>query len=101
MQLDQVSMMTEKLYQGDEKILMTIFGLMGKEQLNAAIDKFSVRLAIFKMFSFYPKTFKEAAVYSITITFPTIGNVEQKWGRSSFKLRAIRAADSSNEEIIW
>lgn len=42
MQLDQVAMMTEKLYQGDEKNLMKIFGSMNKDQLSVAIDKISV-----------------------------------------------------------
>jgi hypothetical protein len=35
-------MMTEKLYQGDEKNLMRIFGSIKEDQLNAAIDKISV-----------------------------------------------------------
>ena len=40
----QISMMSKKLYQGDEKNLVKIFGAMGKDQLNTAIDEISVRL---------------------------------------------------------
>ena len=43
-----MSMMTEKLYQGDEKNLMNIFRFMKEDQLNVAIDKISVSFSSYK-----------------------------------------------------
>ena len=43
MGVGQISMMTEKLYQGNERNLVKIFGSVNEEQLEAAIDKMSVR----------------------------------------------------------
>ena len=43
MGVGQISMMTEKLYQGNERNLVKIFGSVNEEQLEAAINKMSVR----------------------------------------------------------
>ena len=54
-------MMTEKLYQGDERNLMKIFGSMVREQLNVAIDKISVSFFSYKLLCLtlnqFPQTF--------------------------------------------
>ena len=43
MGVGQISMMTEKLHQGNERNLVKIFGSVNEEQLKVAIDKISVR----------------------------------------------------------
>ena len=43
MGVGQISMTTEKLYQGNERNLLKIFGSVNEEQLEGAIDKISVR----------------------------------------------------------
>ena len=54
-------MMTEKLYQGDERNLMKIFGSMVREQLNVVIDKISVSFFSYKLLCLtqtqFPQTF--------------------------------------------
>ena len=43
MSVGQISMMTEKLYQGNERNFVKTFGSVNEEQLEGAIDKISVR----------------------------------------------------------
>ena len=43
MSLTQISMMMEKLYQGNERDLIKIFRSVNKDQLEVAIEKISVR----------------------------------------------------------